>query len=68
MSEHVKDEFVGMNGGFEHVRSGLPINWLVYSPSTIPTGDYELIIDRDDFKEGQQSLRFLVHECSPTGG
>ncbi len=57
-----------MNGGFEHTQSGLPVNWLVYSPSTIPTGDYELLFDQADFKEGTQSLKFLVHECSSTGG
>ena len=68
MSEQIKDESVGMNGGFEHVKSGLPVNWLVYTPSTIPTGNYELILDRTDFKEGEQSLRFLIHECSATGG
>ena len=44
------------------------MNWLVYSPKTIPTGDYELILDQADFQEGTQSLKFLVHECSPTGG
>lgn len=68
MSETVKDPSVGLNGGFEHTRSGLPVNWLVYSPQTIPTGSYELIFDKDDFKEGKQSLNFLVHECSRTGG
>lgn len=68
LSESVQDNSVGMNGGFEQTRSGLPVNWLVYSPSTIPTGDYELLFDTDDFKEGRQSLRFLVHECSATGG
>jgi hypothetical protein len=68
MSEHIKDKSVGMNGSFEHTRSGLPVNWLVYSPSTIPTGNYELIFDRTDSKEGNHSLRFFVHECSVTGG
>ena len=57
-----------MNGGFERTRSGLPVNWLVYAPSTIPTGNYELIFDAADFKEGKQSLRFLIHECAATGG
>ncbi len=67
-SEQVEDKSVGMNGDFEHTQSGLPVNWLVYSPSTIPTGDYELLFDQTDFKEGTQSLKFLVHECSSTGG
>ena len=67
-SEQIEDQSVGMNGGFEHTESGLPVNWLVYTPATIPTGDYELLFDRTDFKEGAQSLKFLVHECSSTGG
>ena len=68
MSETIVDESVDMNGGFEHTQSGLPVNWLVYSPSTIPTGNYELSFDKTDFKEGKQSLKFLIHECSATGG
>jgi hypothetical protein len=68
LSEQVKDRSVGRNGGFEHTRDGLPVNWLVYTPSTVPTGDFDIILDRTDFKEGTQSLKFLVRECSPTGG
>ena len=68
MSEQIKDLSVGMNGGFEHTRSGLPVNWIVYSPATIPSGSYELLFDDTDFKEGEQSLRFDVEECSSTGG
>ena len=67
-SESVYDESVGMNGGFEQTQEGLPVNWLVYSPSTIPTGRYELGFDKTDFKEGKQSLRFIVSECSSNGG
>ena len=68
MSESIKEPSVGLNGGFENSQSGLPVNWLVYSPSTIPTGNYELSFDKVDFKEGRQSLKFLVQECSSTGG
>ena len=68
MSESIRKPSVGMNGGFEHTKSNLPVNWIVYSPSTIPTGNYELSFDTKDFKEGKQSLKFLVHECSATGG
>ena len=67
-SEYILNESVGTNGGFEHTQCGIPVNWIVYSPSTIPTGNYELIFDKADFKEGKQSLKFLVHECSATGG
>jgi hypothetical protein len=68
MSESIRKPSVGMNGGFEHTKSNLPFNWIVYSPSTIPTGNYELSFDTEDFKEGNQSLKFLVHECSAVGG
>jgi hypothetical protein len=68
MSESIRKPSAGMNGGFEHTKSDLPVNWIVYSPSTIPTGNYELSFDTEDFKEGKQSLKFLVHECSATGG
>lgn len=68
LSEEVRDASAGMNGGFETVRSGLPVNWLVYTPSTVPGGDFELILDREDYKEGRQSLRFSVRECSDDGG
>ena len=68
MSEQIHDKTAGMNGSFEFTDSGLPVNWLIYTPTTIPTGDYELIIDTIEYKDGKQSLKFLVHECSPTGG
>ena len=67
-SESVLDESAGMNGGFEITQSGLPVNWLVYTPKTIPTGDYDLIIDTVEYLAGKQSLKFVVRECSPDGG
>jgi hypothetical protein len=68
MSESIRKPSVGVNGGFEYTESGLPINWLVYSPSTIPTRKYELSFDKVDFQEGKQALKFIVDECSQTGG
>ena len=68
MSESVLDESVGLNGGFEVTKNGLPVNWLVYTPATIPTGDYDLVIDTVEYKEGKQSLKFVVRDCAPTGG
>ena len=62
MSEIVKDESVGMNGRFEITESGLPVNWYFYTQNTIKSGDYELIIDTSTYKDGKQSLKFLVHE------
>ncbi len=68
MSEEVWDKTAGMNGSFEVTQSGLPVNWLVYTPETIPSGDYELIIDTTLYKDGKQSLKFLVRKCSANGG
>lgn len=68
MSESVLDESIGMNGGFEAAESGLPVNWLVYTPRTVPTGDFDVVIDTADYRSGQQSLKFVVRECSPVGG
>ena len=67
-SESILDESAGMNGGFEITESGLPVNWFVYTPETIPTGEYDLIIDTVEYWSGQQSLKFVVRECSPRGG
>jgi hypothetical protein len=67
-SELVTDQSAGLNGGFEVVRSGVPVNWLVYSPRTIPTGEYQLVADTSEFKGGKQSLRFDVRSCASTGG
>lgn len=68
MSESVLDESAGMNGGFEITRSGLPVNWVVYTPKMLPTGDYDLIIDTAEYRAGKQSLKFVVRQCSPDGG
>jgi len=68
MSKEIRDKTAGMNGSFEIAKSGLPVNWLVYTPTTVPTGDFDIIIDKTEFKEGKQSLKFLVRECSSVGG
>jgi len=69
MSELIEDESVGMNGGFEHARDGVPVNWLVYNSETVKEGgDFDIILDTKDFKEGRQSLKFLIRECSAIGG
>ena len=64
MSEFVMDKNAGVNGSFEIVKSGLPVNWLIYTPRTVETGDFDLIIDTTEFKDGRQSLHFAVRECS----
>ena len=68
MSKEIRDKTAGMNGSFEIAKSGLPVNWLVYTPTTVPTGDFDIIIDTTEYKDGKQSLKFLVRECSPVGG
>lgn len=68
MSEYIPDKNAGKNGSFEITKSGLPVNWIMYTPKTIPTGDYDLIIDTTEYKDGKQSLKFLVRECSQNGG
>jgi len=67
-SESVLDASAGMNGGFEIVKSGLPVNWLVYTRKTIPAGDYDLLIDTAEHRTGRQSLKFVVRQCSSVGG
>jgi hypothetical protein len=67
-SEKVYDKSSGMNGGFEIVNSGLPVNWLVYTSSTVPDGDFDIILDNKDYKDGSQSLKFLIRNCSNVGG
>jgi hypothetical protein len=53
---------------FEHARDGLPANWLVDSPATVPSGRFALALDREDRREGAQALRFDVAECSGEPG
>jgi hypothetical protein len=68
MSEGIEDKSAGLNGDFEIVKSGLPVNWLLYTKNTVPHGDFDLVIDDHEFKSGNQSLKFVVRECSDTGG
>ena len=42
--------------------------WLIYSPNTVPSGDFDVVIDNIEYVEGNQSLMFLVRECSGDGG
>jgi len=65
MSETVT---TGYNGSFEVTKSGLPVSWSFYTPRTVPKGDFDIVMDKTDFKEGEQSLKFVVRKCEPTGG
>jgi len=68
MSEVETDPSARLNGGFEVSKKGLPVNWLMYSPSTVPDADFKIELDKSIFKEGKQSLKFIVNKCSSTGG
>jgi len=68
LSETIHDDKAGMNGDFEVVKSGLPVNWLFYTVNTVEEGDFEIIIDKEEYKEGLQSLKFEVKDCSAIGG
>lgn len=68
MSEKVVDKSAGLNGSFEVSKNGLPVNWVMYTPNTVPYADFQIILDKEVFKEGKQSLKFIVKRCSSIGG
>jgi hypothetical protein len=68
MSEIIVDKTAVLNGGFEVSKNGLPVNWLMYTPNTVPDADFQIILDKEIFKEGKQSLKFNVKKCSSIGG
>jgi len=67
MSEIIRDETAGMNGSFEVTKSGLPVNWILYTPKTVENSDFDLIVDSSEYKEGKQSLKFIVRKCIARG-
>ena len=67
-SEKVVDQSAGLNGGFEVSKNDLPVNWLMYTPRTVPNADFEIVLDKTTLKEGKQSLRFDVKKCNSDGG
>ena len=68
MSEISADTGKGLNGSFEHVARGLPVNWFMYTPKTVPNSDFTISFDPKGAKDGRQSLLFTVKKCSATGG
>ncbi len=68
MSEVVIDKSAGVNGSFEVSINGLPVNWLMYTPKTVPDADFNIVLDKETYKEGLQSLKFDVKKCSSIGG
>jgi hypothetical protein len=67
-SKTVRDANTGLNGSFETVQSGLPVNWLFYTSKTASSGDFDIALDQSEFKDGKQSLKFTVRKCSDQGG
>lgn len=68
MSVISHDKSRGLNGSFEYVKNSLPVNWQVYSPKTVPSSDFDFLIDATDTKEGKKSLKFIVRKCEAIGG
>ncbi|MBT6148887.1 MAG: hypothetical protein HOH74_25845 [Gemmatimonadetes bacterium] len=68
MSEQIRDPTAGINGSFEVAQSGLPVNWMIFSPATVPEGDFDVGIDTTEHVAGNQSLKFAVRACAATGG
>ncbi len=68
MSEYTLEASAGMNGGFERSQNNQPVNWYLYTPSTVKDGKFTMGLATDDVAEGNQSLVFKVKECSAKGG
>ena len=64
LSDSTSEKIIGINGGFEEVKDNLPLNWLIYSPKTIPKADFKITLDQKVYKEGMQSLRFDVLQAN----
>lgn len=67
-SEIISDKNAGINGSFESSKNGLPLNWQVYSPKTVPNSKFKVTLDKTEVQEGTQSLHFEVTKCDSTGG
>lgn len=67
MSEVVTDTNSGFNGGFESFTNDLPVNWQCYTAQTTG-GNFKIIADKTNFKEGKQALLFDVTACEAAGG
>ena len=68
ISKEIKNSNAGINGGFEFEEHGLPVNWMMYTPETVREGDFQIVLDKTVKREGRQSLKFEVNQCSNIGG
>ena len=67
-SEAEIDRSAGLNGGFEISKNNLPVNWAMYTPNTVPDANFKIELDKENFVEGKQSLKFEVTTCKDIGG
>ena len=58
MSVIIRDDTAGINGSFEVTKSGLPVNWLLFTPKTIENSDFNIILYSTEHKDGKLSLKF----------
>lgn len=68
MSEVVSNDSIGLNGGFEVVDRGMPVNWQIYTQHITGRGDFDVAVDTVVKASGMRSLRFDVRSCDSTGG
>ncbi len=52
----VSDRTAGLNGGFELLADGFPVNW-AFAPNPASDDSYRISVDSSDRVEGNQSLR-----------
>ena len=67
-SKAVKGYDCKMNGSFEIVKDGFPVNWWYYAMETVPSGEFDILSDTIQFVEGKRSLKFQVRSCESIGG
>ncbi len=67
-SETHSDKSAGINGSFETLKNGVPVNWQLYSLKTLPNASFEITLDTTDSHEGVQSLKLDVSRCDSAGG
>jgi hypothetical protein len=68
MSIMIEDENAGFNGSFETTEDGIPVNWMIYAPQTVPDADFDISLDETDAYDGKVALHFDIRECVDTGG
>ncbi len=55
----------GINGGFEVTEKGLPVNWVLYTPTKT---NFKYSLDSNVVKEGNYAFKFDINQCSSRGG